>query len=327
VRRAGLAIITLVVVTTAGLAYVFGQAGRGPTSVSRAPAEADDDQGADDDPIIIEETPPEPDRPPPSDPATASAARAARIADAVAAGGSWRLRTARGPVHVWRPEGYHGDGAATVVYVHGYYTDVDGAWSEYQLPEQFALAGINALFIAPEAPSGSRPPVYWTSLGELLRTVHAETGTPRPSGPVIAIGHSGAYRTLMTWLDYPLLDTIVLLDAMYGELEPFREWLEAAPSRRLINVGDDTVRWTEDLAHQTEMLEIDRFPPQQLPAEASRARAVYVRSQFGHMGLVTGGVALPQLLRSLPVDILPGAPWDEPLGVLPRAIVDLEPDE
>jgi hypothetical protein len=257
-------------------------------------------------------------------PADSTAARALRIADAVAAGRSWRLTTARGPVHVWQPEGYHGDGAATVVYVHGYYTDVDGAWTEYQLPEQFALSGINALFIAPEAPSGSRPPVYWTSLAELVRTVHAATGVPRPSGPLVAIGHSGAYRTLMEWLDYPLLETVVLVDAMYGEIEAFRDWLEAAPSRRLINIGDDTVRWTEDLAHELPMLEIDRFPVDRLPAEATTARAVYIRSQFGHMALVTGAVALPQVLRSLPVEILPDAPWDEPLGVLPRAI---PPDE
>jgi len=247
-------------------------------------------------------------------------ARAIRIADAVAAGRAWRLTTSHGPVHVWIPDGYHPDGAATVVYVHGYYTDVDGAWLNYQLPEQFALAGINAMFIAPEAPSGSRPPVYWTSLSDLLRTVHAGTGVSRPSGPLVAMGHSGAYRTLESWLDYPLLDTLITFDAMYAEIEPFRDWLEAAPARRLINVGDDTIIWTEDLSHQLQMVEVDRFPPDRLPPEVSTARAVYVRSQFGHMGLVTGGVAIPELLRALPVEILPDAPWDEPLGVLPRAI-------
>jgi hypothetical protein len=112
VRRAGLAALAIVVVTTASLAFVFGQAARGPASVSRAPVSA---EAVGDEPIIVEDEPPEPDEPPPVDPATASAQRAARIADAVAAGGSWRLRTARGPVHVWRPEGYHGDGAATIV--------------------------------------------------------------------------------------------------------------------------------------------------------------------------------------------------------------------
>jgi hypothetical protein len=167
--------------------------------------------------------------------------------------------------------------------------------------------------------------VYWTSLAELVRTVHAETGLPRPSGPLVAIGHSGAYRTLLSWLDYPLLDTVVMVDAMYAEIEPFRDWFEAAPARRFINIGDDTIIWTEDLGHQLSMLEIDRFPPERLPPEATTARAVYIRSQFGHMGLVTGGVALPQVLRSLPVEILGDAPWDDPLGVLPRAIPPEDP--
>jgi len=254
-------------------------------------------------------------RPGESEPVVAGASV---VAAAVAAGRHWRLTTGNGPVHVWVPAGYHADGAVTVVYVHGYYTDVDHAWSEYQLPEQFALSAINAVFIAPEAPSGSRPPINWRSLGDLLRTVHQRTEVPRPAGPVVAFGHSGAYRTLMTWLDYPLLETLVLLDAMYGEIDPFRDWLEAGPHRRLVNVGDDTVLWTEELAHDLPMLEIDRVPPDQLPAAVRGARAVYIRSQLGHMPLVTDGLALPQLLRALPVELLPDAPWDQPLGVLPR---------
>jgi hypothetical protein len=139
-------------------------------------------------------------------------------------------------------------------------------------------------------------------------------------GVTAAIGHSGAYRVLFSWMDYPGLDVIVAMDAMYGEVDTWREWLAGSPTRRFINVGDDTLRWTEELALELadETLVLDRFPDDgELPAEAREARIVYVRSQIGHMPLVTDGVALPWALRLLPAQILPGSPWREPLGLPP----------
>jgi len=235
------------------------------------------------------------------------------LEQAVAAGRSWRLDTPAGPVHVWAPAGYHADGAATVVYVHGYYTDIDKAWVNHRLAQQFALSGLNALFIAPEAPSGTRQRVFWPSLGDLLLEVQRETGVARPMGPVVAIGHSGGFRTLFAWMDYPGLDLVVSMDAMYGELDTWREWLDGAPGRRLIVVGDDTVRWTEELARELgdQVVTLERFPTRylDLPAQARSARVVYLRSQYGHMPLVTDGVALPLVLHLIPAEILADAPW------------------
>lgn len=245
------------------------------------------------------------------------------VAAAVAAGRHERLETDRGPVHVWVPDGFHPDGAATIVYVHGYYTDVDGAWTRHRLAEQFALSGLNAMFVACEAPTGARDEVRWRSLGDLLQTVHARTGLPRPMGPVIAVGHSGAYRTLVPWLEYPLLDQVVTLDALYGEYEPFRDWVLGAPRRRLVDVTDDTVRWSEELARDLAErglppLLVEHVPPDdRWPAEARSARAVIVRSQHAHMPIVTDGVVLPNVLRLLGVEILAGSPWSHPLGDLP----------
>jgi hypothetical protein len=239
---------------------------------------------------------------------------------AVAAGRHWRLDTPNGPVHVWVPAGYHADGAATVVYAHGYYTDIDKAWVNHRLPQQFALSGLNALFIAPEVPSGSRQKINWPSLADLLVEVQRATGVARPMGATVAIGHSGAYRVLFQWMDYPALDMIVSMDAMYGEVETWSEWIEGGPKRRLIVVGDDTVRWTEELARELarETVTLDRFPDDgALPPEAANARILYLRSQFGHMPLVTEGFALPYVLRLLPAEILPDAPWREPLGLPP----------
>jgi hypothetical protein len=250
------------------------------------------------------------------------------IEAAVAAGQAWRLVTAAGPVHVWVPAGYHPDGAATVVYAHGYYTDVDKAWVNHRLPQQFALTGLNALFIAPEAPSGSRQKVHWPSLAELLVEVQRATGVARPMGATVAVGHSGAYRVLLSWMDYPPLDHIIAMDAMYGEVDAWSDWLAASPAHRLINVGDDTVRWTEELAQSMapgDVVTIDRFPEPGEPAAPGapdlaalrRARVLYIRSQLGHMPLVNAGLGLPYVLRLIPAEILPDAPWRQPLGLPP----------
>lgn len=262
-----------------------------------------------------------PARAPATTPATDSAVHAVTVATSSAK--HVRLDTNHGPVHVWTPPGYTPDGAALVVYVHGYYTDVDGAWTNHRLAEQFALSGLDAVFVACEAPKGARDPVRWRSLGDLVTTVVAEAGVARPTGPTIAIGHSGAYRTLIGWLDYPLLDTVVLLDALYGEIEPFRAWALASPRHRLIDVTVDTVRWSEELARDLEAagvapVRVERIPiDARWPEEARGARAVLVRSQLAHMPLVTDGVAIPAVLRLLPVPQLPDGPWALDPGDLP----------
>jgi hypothetical protein len=252
--------------------------------------------------------------------AGAIATEPSKIEKAVAAGRAWRLDSPNGPVHVWIPAGYHADGAATVVYAHGYYTDVDKAWVNHRLPQQFALSSVNALFIAPEVPSGSRKKINWPSLADLLVYVQRETGVARPMGATVAIGHSGAYRTMFAWMDYPPLDIIVAMDAVYAEVDTWQTWITESTTRRLIVVADDTVRWTEELARElaSETVTLDRFPDDgRIPVDAPDARILYVRSQFGHYPLVTEGFALPYVLRLLPAEILPTAPWNEPLGLPP----------
>ena len=58
-------------------------------------------------------------------------------------------------MHVWVPPSYDRATAGTVVYVHGYWTDADGAWRDYSLARQFRASHQNALFIVPDAPSAT----------------------------------------------------------------------------------------------------------------------------------------------------------------------------
>jgi hypothetical protein len=230
-----------------------------------------------------------------------------------------RIRTARGAVHVWTPAGFDADTAGIVVYVHGYYVDVDDAWRDHQLAKQFADSGLNALFVACEAPRGPSRDVPWPALPPLLATVARGLRARLPDGKLIAIGHSGAHRTLSLWLEDKRLDTVVLVDAHYGELPQLRSWILASPERRLIDVADLTRPWTDELhASLPETVVYDEFPDPDAGrlAGARDAQIVYVRSRLGHMPLVTGGIALPMILRALRLPMVGDASRTDPLRPL-----------
>jgi hypothetical protein len=238
-------------------------------------------------------------------------ARPQTLAEVVAAGRQWRFETERGPVHVWIPADYDARTAATVVFVHGYHTDIDTAWVDYRLPEQFALSGLNAMFIAGGAPAGKRESIVWPSLTGLVATVVARIDVPVPTKRLVAVGHSGAYRTLATWLPNPQLDTVVLLDAVYGEYS-FMGWVRESAKRRLLNIAYETGRYSDWMhRHLPSTVRVDGLPLEGFPD----ARIVYAKTDVGHWQLVTDGVALPLALRALGVEQVPGAPTHLPLGL------------
>jgi len=234
--------------------------------------------------------------------ALASTAAAGKPVRTKEAGGEHiRLETDHGAVHVWIPPGYVSETAGIALYVHGYYTDVDKAWKQHRLAEQFRATGRNALFIAPEAPDGLAQPVFWPELGDLLLEVRTQTGLRRPWGPVVAMVHSGGYRTASAWCAQDLVDELVLLDALYGDEEVFGAWV-GDRRHRLIVVGAETVRWTEPFARELAMRAFD-----QIPDRAERVapwRLLYLRGQYGHYDLVTSGKVIPVLFQ---MTRLPGA--------------------
>lgn len=230
-----------------------------------------------------------------------------------------RLRTSHGAVHVWSPANYDHATAGIVVYVHGYFTSVDGAWKEHRLARQFAESGINALFIACEAPKGPRDQINWTELRDLLDTVAADIKDPLPEGRIIVVGHSGAHRTITSWLVNDSIDTVVLIDALYGDMPIIREWLDADETHRLIDAAKLTRQWSDQLhAELPDTLVFDRFPPPRAGKlrGARKARVVYVRSQHDHMRLVTGGIAVPMLLRAVELPVVENASRKAPIRAL-----------
>jgi hypothetical protein len=211
------------------------------------------------------------------------------------------FRTKSGSVLVYTPTGYDPAKAGIVVYVHGYYTDAARAWKEHRLDRQFADSNRNAVFIAPEAPRGPRDPVAFSDLSRLLRIVERGLRQSLPRGPIVVVGHSGAYRTLARWLEHPRVRTIVLLDACYEDPQGFARWLELDPARRLILVTVHTLSLSEALlarfpfAVRREGIPDRYYPP--FSQEERRARLLYILSQFDHFGLVEEGAVIPLLLE------------------------------
>ena len=103
----------------------------------------------------------------------------------------------------------------------------------------------------------------------------------------------------MLWLPDPALHTLVLLDAAYGEEDQFLAWTRADQGHRLINVASDTIEesnWIHAYLPSTKRV---YGLPTDWTDETRSARVLYVRTDVGHMGMITGGVALPLALRAL----------------------------
>lgn len=229
------------------------------------------------------------------------------VHDRVAGGAHWRLETDKGPVHVWQPSGLDVKTAGTLIYVHGYYTNVDDAWEQHRLADQFRESRRNAVFIVPEAPAGVADRVRWSDPDALLATVRSQARIELPPGPVVAMGHSGAFRTLVTWLALPRLEQVILLDGLYNSEGDFAAWLRAeSPSpapHRMVIVGFETAERSQAfLASISDALVREGVPEiaSRFKRREKQAKLLYVHSQYDHMGIVTEGRTIPVVLRLAP---------------------------
>lgn len=210
-----------------------------------------------------------------------------------------RLETPRGALHLYRPAGFSSETAGTVIYVHGYYTSVDDAWTDHALARQFDASGRNALFVVPEAPRGDDEAVRWPSLEQLLAAVEREGGLEIPAGPLVVVAHSGGFRSLQGWLDSGKVDGVVLLDGLYGAESELARWLDQGGNHpgSLVLVGADTTRRIERFVQRcgdySELASVPVTPESREDGE----RVIFLRSPYGHMQMVTEGRVIAPLLR------------------------------
>jgi hypothetical protein len=216
----------------------------------------------------------------------------------------WRIATANGVLHLFKPPGYWQRGAGIVVYVHGYHLSADRAWATQHLAEQFRASRQNALFVVVDGPSGPGEPVKFPALGRLLVVAASHARLQLPRGQIVVIGHSGAYRTLVEWLDYRFLGHVILLDALYAHDNAFFDWMTShrhSDWHRLTVVARDTLSQSRRLAarFKGKIARLKRIP-ERYADFTRRQRAIptlLLESQYDHSGLVTNGKVIPLLLR------------------------------
>jgi hypothetical protein len=244
-----------------------------------------------------------------------------------AGGEDLRIETRHGPVHIWRPANYDSHTAGIVIYIHGYLTSIDQTWANDRLAMQFHDSGRNALFIAIEAPQSINEQVSWTSLADLLRTVEDRAPYPLPRGPLVVVGHSAAYRTILMWLNDPRIQYLILLDAMYTGEGAFRVWLHPHPHAKphqMVLVANDTRLQSNQFARHIFGTARRKIIPERASSftpRETKSRLLYLRSQYDHYEIINNGIVIPVLLQISPLKPLP-TPKPHPA----RRIVQKSPD-
>lgn len=227
-----------------------------------------------------------------------------------AGGEHLRIETEHGPLHLWRPAQYDPRTAGMVVYIHGYFTPVDQAWTDDHLDTQFRDSGRNALFIAIEAPQLHDQDVSWKSLEDLLHTIEDRAPIPLPRGPLVVVGHSAGYRTILLWLPHPRVQYVILLDGLYAGQPEFRYWLRPHPGgkpHRMVLVSNETSRQSNRFARHISSVARRRSVPAKASSFTPRethARLLYLRSQYNHGEIISSGKVIPLLLQITPLKAL-----------------------
>jgi len=222
-------------------------------------------------------------------------------------GGTHRCYSAgkRGNVHLWTPAAYDAATAVTIVYVHGHNLGfencanahyLDCVWDAHGLASQFAVGGMNALFVAVEGPVNNRQRPKWTSLGDLHASLRRHGVKPPSKTAVIA--HSAGIFTAMRFMGDARLAHLVPLDALYQDApQRIARWFRASAGRRLTLVGADAVH-ARTLRLGRKLGCTDAGDPESSYPPPDRC-AVAVDANLGHMDVVQGRQVIPQVLARM----------------------------
>lgn len=136
-----------------------------------------------------------------------------------------------------------------VIHFHGWHHTVAGTLAEYQLIEQFAASGKNAILIVPQGPRDAPDSfggkledtngftIFMAEAVDKLRGSGALSRTNFEVGKVILSGHSGGYHAMAAILDHggrpDKIREVWLFDALYGNTENFVAWQKTQAGRLL----------------------------------------------------------------------------------------------
>jgi hypothetical protein len=167
-------------------------------------------------------------------------------------------------VGIFIPTGFlAGDTVDFVVHFHGHKNNVSNVFEQYKLAKQLVDAHVNAILIVPQGPKDAGdsgggkleldPGGFERLVNEVLDFLAAEGKIKSKKVGRIAISaHSGGYKVTAAILHHgglaPNITHVFLLDASYGSLEWFRDWIAADPKHAFVSL------FTEHLADENKLL-------------------------------------------------------------------------
>ena len=192
-----------------------------------------------------------------------------------------------------------------VVFFHGHGATVgDDVFLRQKVPAQ--LAGSNAVLVAPQlavkAADSSigklwQPGAFARFLGEAATALARMHGDPRTARsfaamPVVIVAYSGGYLAAAWSVHHggigKRLRAVVLLDALYGEVDKFEAWIARDPSRLFVSAyTSSTNRGNEALKKRLSDRDIDFETTEELAAGSRNVLFVPTGSGSKHRDFVT----------------------------------------
>ena len=139
------------------------------------------------------------------------------------------------------PSGLHAEKTVDLVFwFHGWHNNIDTALRFYDLAEQFASSGRNAVLVLPEAARNAADSyggkmgadgMFKLLVADVVDKLRREGLVPpgTVAGHIVLAGHSGAYLVISDILEHGQqpVDEVYLFDALYGHVPTYMNWAVA----------------------------------------------------------------------------------------------------
>jgi serine-type D-Ala-D-Ala carboxypeptidase/endopeptidase (penicillin-binding protein 4) len=206
-----------------------------------------------------------------------------------------------------------------VIHFHGWRHEVAGTLDEYQLIQQFADSGKNAILIVPQGPylapdsSGGKLEdtngfaAFMNEAVEKLRASGAFGESTFQIGNLILSCHSGGYHVVAAILDHgglqEKISEVWLFDALYGDSGNFVSWQKNRPGR-LLDIYTDhggTKEETEKLIALFKSNGTDLLAAEDVAINADQLQTnklVFLHSDLAHDDVIAKRRTFEQFIQS-----------------------------
>lgn len=189
-------------------------------------------------------------------------------------------------VAIFIPNGFRETGRLDfVVHFHGWGNHVEKVLHHYELIDQFAASGRNAILIVPQGPRDASDSfggkledtngfkIFMREVGDTLRNKSGLKKKDFQVGKIVLSGHSGGYQVMSAILDHGGMSEVAevwLFDALYAQTDRFLAWQDKT-NGRLINIYTEdggTKKRTEEMMAMLKSRGTEFFAAKEAEAKA-----------------------------------------------------------